>query len=43
VDTNVGLEGTQLVFNTDGTNTFYIAGEGPSGQYGRLKIRITSP
>jgi hypothetical protein len=42
-DNNVGLEGVQLTFNTDGTNTFFIVGEGPVGQYGKLKITITSP
>ncbi|HVM60225.1 MAG TPA: choice-of-anchor L domain-containing protein [Verrucomicrobiae bacterium] len=40
---SIGLEGASLTFNTDGTNTFYIVGEGVSGQYGKLKIRITSP
>jgi hypothetical protein len=40
---NVGLQGVQLTFNTDGTNTFFIVGEGPSGQYGKLKIKVTSP
>jgi hypothetical protein len=33
----------QLSFTTDGTNNFFIGGEGPSGQYGKLKLRITSP
>jgi hypothetical protein len=40
---NIGLEGVQLSFETDGSNTFFIVGEGPAGQYGRLKLRITSP
>jgi hypothetical protein len=42
-DNNIGNEGVQLSFNTDGTNTFYIVGEGPVGQYGKLKITVTSP
>ena len=40
---NLGLRGVQLVFNTDGTNNFFIVGEGVSGQYGKLKAKITSP
>jgi hypothetical protein len=40
---NIGLEGVQLSFKTDGTNTFFIVGEGAAGQYGKLKLRITSP
>jgi hypothetical protein len=40
---NIGTEGVQLVFNTDGTNTFFIVGQGPVGQFGKLKITITSP
>lgn len=40
---SVGLEGAQLSFTTDGSNTFFIVGEGPAGEYGKLKIRITSP
>jgi hypothetical protein len=39
----VGLQGAQLSFTTDGRNNFYIVGEGVSGQYGKLKIKITSP
>jgi hypothetical protein len=39
----IGLDGTQLTFTTDGTNTFFIVGEGPVGQYGKLKLTITSP
>jgi hypothetical protein len=42
-DNNVGLQGVHLSFTTDGTNTFFIVGEGVSGQYGKLKIKITSP
>jgi hypothetical protein len=38
-----GLLGTTITFNTDGTNSFFIVGEGPAGQYGKLKIQITSP
>ncbi len=38
-----GSGGETLSFNTDGTNTFFIVGEGASGQFGKLKIRITSP
>lgn len=40
---SVGLEGAQLSFTTDGINKFFIVGEGPAGQYGKLKLRITSP
>lgn len=40
---SIGLEGATLTFNTDGTNNFFIVGEGISGQFGKLKIRITSP
>jgi hypothetical protein len=40
---NIGNEGVQLGFTTDGTNTFYIAGEGPAGQFGKLQLRVTSP
>jgi hypothetical protein len=43
VDNNIGNEGVQLSFNTDGTNTFFIVGEGPAGQYGKLKLTVTSP
>jgi len=39
----LGVTGEVLSFRTDGTNTFYIVGEGPNGQYGNLKIKITSP
>jgi hypothetical protein len=42
-DNNIGLEGVQLSFTTDGTNTFFIVGEGPGGQFGRLKLTVTSP
>jgi hypothetical protein len=42
-NTFVGTEGETLSFNTDGSNTFYIVGEGGQGGYGNLKIRITSP
>jgi sugar lactone lactonase YvrE len=38
-----GMLGATLTFNTDGSNTFFIVGEGPLGQYGKLKIRVTSP
>jgi len=38
-----GNGGETLAFNTDGTNTFFIVGEGSSGQFGTLKLRITSP
>ena len=38
-----GSDGERLSFNTDGTNTFFIVGEGSAGQFGKLKIRITSP
>ncbi len=40
---NIGNEGVQLSFTTDGTNTFFIVGEGPIGQYGKLVLTVTSP
>jgi hypothetical protein len=42
-DKNLGVAGEQLSFTTDGINTFFIVGEGAVGQYGKLKIKITSP
>ncbi len=42
-DNNIGNYGVQLVFTADGTNTYYIVGEGPIGQFGKLKLTITSP
>jgi hypothetical protein len=42
-DNNIGNYGVQLGFTADGTNTYYIVGEGPIGQFGKLKISITSP
>lgn len=39
----LGTRGERLSFTTDGSNTFFIVGEGAQGQYGKLKIRITSP
>ncbi|HUI05394.1 MAG TPA: choice-of-anchor L domain-containing protein [Verrucomicrobiae bacterium] len=38
-----GVGGERLTFTTDGVNTFYIVVEGPSGGYGRLNVKITSP
>jgi hypothetical protein len=38
-----GVQAEQLSFTTDGTNTFFIVGEGAAGQYGKLKVTITSP
>jgi hypothetical protein len=40
---SIGLLGATLTFNTDGSNTFFIVGQGPAGQYGKLKLTITSP
>jgi len=40
---NTGVQGEQVSFTTDGTNTFFIVGEGSGGQYGKLKVTITSP
>jgi hypothetical protein len=40
---NIGNEGAQLVFVADGTNTFFIVGEGQAGQIGSLKLTVTSP
>ncbi len=39
----VGLQGAQLSFTTDGHNSFFIVGQGASGQFGKLKLKITSP
>jgi hypothetical protein len=39
----LGTEGESLSFTTDGTNTFYIVGQGGEGGYGSLKIKVTSP
>jgi hypothetical protein len=39
----VGVGGERLVFTTDGTSSFFITAEGAAGQYGKLKLRITSP
>jgi hypothetical protein len=38
-----GTGGEQLSFTTDGTSTFRIVVEGASGQYGKLKVKVTSP
>lgn len=38
-----GSGGEIISFRTDGTNTFFIVGEGATGQFGKLKVRITSP
>ena len=38
-----GIGGEHLPFSTDGTNTFFIVIEGPTGQVGKLKVKITSP
>ena len=37
----VGVSGERLSFSTDGTNTYRIVVEGPTGQFGRLKVKIT--
>ena len=34
---------SQVNFNTDGTNTFYIVGQGNNSLVGKLKINVTSP
>ena len=39
----VGNGGERLTFTTDGTSTFFVVGEGSAGQYGKLKIKFTSP
>jgi hypothetical protein len=39
----VGIGGERLTFTTDGTSTFFVVGEGSSGQYGKLNVRFTSP
>jgi len=38
-----GLNGAQLAFRTDGTNTYFIVAEGRNGGIGSLKLRVTSP
>jgi hypothetical protein len=38
----LGVGGETLSFRTDGTNTFYIVVEGPSGNIGKTNVRITS-
>ncbi len=40
---NVGITGETLNFRTDGTNTFFIVVEGAAGNFGKLKLTITSP
>jgi hypothetical protein len=42
-NTNFGVNGETLHFQTDGTNTFFIVVEGVSGQFGKLQLKITSP
>jgi hypothetical protein len=42
-DNVFGTGGEQLSFTTDGTSTYRIVVEGASGQYGKLKVKITSP
>jgi hypothetical protein len=42
-NTNISVTGETLNFQTDGTNTFFIVIEGANGQFGKLKLRITSP
>jgi hypothetical protein len=34
---------SRLTFTTDGTNTFFLVGEGLNDQVGELRIRVTSP
>ncbi len=43
IASNIGLQGVQLSFNTDGTNTFFIVGEGPVGQYGKPQAQGHQP
>lgn len=38
----IGVGGESLPFTTDGTNTYRIVVEGPTGNYGKLKVKITS-
>jgi hypothetical protein len=38
-----GNGGETLNFQTDGANTFFIVIEGSAGNYGKLKLKITSP
>ena len=37
-----GSAQSQLTFTADGSNTFYIVGEGAGGQIGKLKLRVIS-
>ena len=39
----VGITGEHITFSTDGTSTFFVVGEGSSGQFGKMKIKVTSP
>jgi hypothetical protein len=39
----IGNGGERLTFTTDVTSTFFVVGEGSAGQYGKLKIKFTSP
>ena len=43
VNNALGVGGETVNFHTDGLNTFYIVVEGPSGNYGKTNIKITSP
>jgi hypothetical protein len=42
-DAQAGTAGESLSFTTDGSSTFFIVGEGSDGDFGSLKIKITSP
>ena len=39
----IGNGAERFVFTSDGTSTFFVVGEGSSGQYGKFKLTITSP
>jgi hypothetical protein len=42
-DANSANGGERVTFTTDGVNTFFVVGEGASGNYGKLQLKITSP
>lgn len=42
-NSSIGNGGERFSFTTDGTDTYFIIGEGSAGQFGSLKIKVTSP
>jgi hypothetical protein len=43
VDAFHGVLGESLSFQTDGIDTFFIVVEGPTGNFGKTKVTVTSP